>query len=92
MDTDDAEPAIIRNLTQDVYTVAQVAALLSLSVQTVYQLIATGRLGHLRVGTGTRNSYRVTREQLADYLRSVRREAKPAEAPADRPPVWNGRR
>jgi excisionase family DNA binding protein len=49
-------------------TPKDVAEVLRLSMQTVYELLKTGQLPHYKVG----RSYRVSEEQLADYLRGVR--------------------
>jgi len=51
--------------TDQLLTVAQAAELLNISPRTLYVLVETGRLGHLRVG----GAIRFDREELAHQLR-----------------------
>ena len=53
-------------------TAAQVGEVLQLGHTAVYELLASGRLPSFRVGTGPRAQYRVSEEQLAEYLAESR--------------------
>jgi excisionase family DNA binding protein len=56
------------------FRVKQVAERLQVSVATVYQLCAEGRIKHHRLGLG-RGTIRITVEQLRQYLEETEREA-----------------
>jgi excisionase family DNA binding protein len=51
-----------------VFTVAEVAAYLGISRESVFRLLRAGELGSILIGKRGR---RVTREQLDDYLRKL---------------------
>jgi excisionase family DNA binding protein len=55
-------------------TVPQAAAVLEVTPALVYRLCAAGRLAHRRIGLG-RGTIRITAEDLAAYLESVKVEA-----------------
>lgn len=62
-------------------TVPQAAARLGVSVTTTYGLLASGRLGHFRIGLG-RGVYRISEEHIAAYLQSAERAERKPAAPA----------
>jgi excisionase family DNA binding protein len=57
-------------------TATEAAKLLEVSVATVYELCAAGRLAHHRIGLG-RGVIRIDRPDLDAYLASSRVEARP---------------
>jgi excisionase family DNA binding protein len=60
----------------DPMTVKDAARLLSLSVDTVYREVSTGRLGHARVGPTGRRIF-ISAEDVDDYLRRCHVAAGP---------------
>jgi len=58
--------------------VSEAAAAIGVSSSTLYQLVATRKIAHLRLGTG-RGAIRFTKQQIEDYLQDCRVE--PARAP-----------
>ncbi len=57
------------------------AARLEVSPATVYSLVASGRLGHYRVGLG-RGAIRISEEHIAAYLLAAERGVAPLQAPS----------
>ena len=57
------------------------AARLEVSPSTIYSLIATGRLGHYRVGLG-RGAIRISEEHITAYLVAAERTAATLLAPS----------
>ena len=57
-------------------TVKDAAARLEVSIDTVYQLCARGKLRHRRIGVG-RGTIRISEDQLADYLRQAEQGPAP---------------
>ena len=53
------------------YKVSEVAIRLNIGRRTAYELIASGRITAVRIGTGSRG-LRVTREELARYEAELR--------------------
>ena len=65
-------------------TVPEAARLLEVTPALVYKLCGAGRLAHRRIGLG-RGTIRITDDDLAAYLESVKVEATPASSSIDRP-------
>jgi excisionase family DNA binding protein len=65
---------------------AEVATRLNCSPSFVYDLIATGRLKHHRLGRG-QGGVRVSEDQLQEYLQTTERGGAAGPRPAATPPV-----
>jgi len=71
--------------TTDLITVEQAAKLLTVSRQTVYTLLNTGRIAYHRLGFG-RGSIRLRRADLDEFIDDRRVEKAQPEAPRQPPP------
>jgi excisionase family DNA binding protein len=66
-------------------TVKQVAELLAVSVESIYQLCAKRILAHIRIGAG-RGTIRIPEESLKTYLMTAAIDAEETPAPKGREP------
>lgn len=70
-----------------IYTPADLAEHLQVSVDTIKRRIVSGQLAASNIGTATRPKYRVTQSQLDEYLDSrLVRNAPPQPSPRPRRP------
>jgi excisionase family DNA binding protein len=63
--------------------VREAAKKLEISTSLVYRLCQTGKLRHLRIGTGSRDLIRISDEHLEEFRRSCERAVE-VTPPADR--------
>ena len=74
----------MKQTSNDLLTVSQVAERLAVSSSLVYQLIESGRLGHHRIGNG-RGTLRVGQADLEAYLSACHSIQKPTQPVVRRP-------
>jgi excisionase family DNA binding protein len=80
-------------MTQEYFSIDEVAELLSCSANSVRKLIHSGKLNAIRIGTGETSPFRIHQSHLDDFLSEqallkTKLSPFPPKSTRGRPPSW----
>ena len=72
MGDDDREAGSPQEIACEFYTPKEVAKILSLSKDMVYDMLREGKMPAIKLGTGKRQTWRIPKKDFEIYLKSIR--------------------